>query len=273
MRVVLVTQVPAAAHGLAAMLGSLGHEPVGLLCSRAGADREASRFAELVRDAPAELDVVVPATKERIAPLLRTLDPDLLLCAGFPWRIPEDALAVPRLGCINAHAAPLPKYRGPYPFAWAIRNGDAEMGMTLHRMDADFDTGAILAQGSFALGDEESLDDLGPKLEAIVVELLPEALARVERGDPGDPQDDAVSSYAGAFEPEYARIDFSRPAAEIHRQVRAWRFMPGDEMPTADLDGRTVRVLRTRLEPGEGEPVECGDGIIWLVETEAVDVG
>jgi methionyl-tRNA formyltransferase len=194
----------------------------------------------------------------------------LLLCVGFPWRIPDEALAVPRLGAVNAHAAPLPKYRGPYPFAWAVRNGDAELGMTLHRMDANFDTGAILAQGSAPLDDEESIDELGPKLERIVAELLPLALERVERGDPGDAQTEEGASYAGAFEPGYAQIDWSRPAAEIHRQVRAWRFMPGGEMPTAEIDGRTVRVVRTRLEPGEGEPVECGEGMIWLVETEEV---
>ena len=180
---------------------------------------------------------------------------------------------MPRLGAVNAHAAPLPKYRGPYPFAWAVRNGDAEIGMTLHRMDADFDTGAILARGSVPLGEEESIEELGPKLEQIVAELLPLALERVERGDPGDAQTEEGASYAGAFEPEYARIDWSRPAAEVHRQVRAWRFMPGDETPVAELDGRSLRVLRTRLEPGEGEPVECGEGMIWLVEAEEVAAG
>jgi methionyl-tRNA formyltransferase len=267
-RVVLVTQVPAAAHGMTAILRSLGHEPVALLCSRAGVDRYGSRFDELVRNAPGGLDVVVPSTKERIAPLLLPFDPDLLLCAGFPWRITEEALAVPRLGAVNAHAAPLPRYRGPYPFAWAVRNDDQEIGMTLHRMDADFDTGAILAQSAAPLGEEESIDELVPKLEQMVVELLPIALERVARGDPGDPQRDEDASYAGPFEPEYGRLDWTRPAAEIHRQVRAWRFMPTQEGPLAELDGETVRVLRTRLEPGEGHAVECGDGTVWVLETE-----
>ena len=252
------------------MLRGLGHEPVALLCSRVGADRYGSRFDELVRDAPEGLDVVVPAARERIAPVLRAFDPDLLLCVGFPWRIPEEALAVPRLAAVNAHAAPLPKYRGPYPFAWAVRNGDAEIGMTLHRMDATFDTGAILAQGSVPLDDESSIEELGPKLERIVAELLPSTLERVARGDPGEPQTEEGASYAGAFEPEYARIDWSRPAVDIHRQVRAWGFMPGGDAPLAELAGRTVRIRRTRLEPGEGEPVDCGEGMIWVVETEEV---
>jgi methionyl-tRNA formyltransferase len=269
-RVFLVTQVPPAAHAVTAMLRSLGHEPVALLCSRVEADRYGSRFDELVRDAPEGLDVLVPATKERIAPLVRAYEPDLLFCVGFPWRIPEDALAVPRLGAVNAHAAPLPKYRGPFPFAWAVRNGDAEIGMTLHRMEPDFDTGPILAQGGVPLDDEQSLDELGPKLERIVAELLPIALGRVARGDPGDPQRDEDASYAGAFEPEYAQIDWSRRAADIHRQVRAWRFMPGDEAPVAELEGREVHVVGTRLEPGEATPVECGDGTIWVVETKEV---
>jgi methionyl-tRNA formyltransferase len=273
MRVVLVTQVPPAAHGLTALLRGLGHDPVALFCSRVGADRYGSRFDELVRDAPEGLDVVVPAAKDRIAPLLEPFAPDLLLCVGFPWRIPVDALALPRLGAVNAHAAPLPKYRGPFPFAWAVRNGDAEIGMTLHRMDADFDTGAILAQGSVPLEDEESIEELSPKLEQIVAELLPVALERVVRGDPGDPQNDDDSSYAGAFEPEYARIDWAGPATEIHRKVRAWRFMPGADGPIAEVEGRTVHVLRTRLAAGEGTPVACGEGMISVVETTDVEPG
>ena len=124
MRIVLVSQVPAAVHGLTALLQTLGHEPVALLCSREHAGRYGNQFDDLVRDAPAELDIVVPATRDRIAPLLATYEPDVLLCLGFPWKIPGDALAVPKLGAINGHPSLLPRYRGPSPVAWAIRNGD-----------------------------------------------------------------------------------------------------------------------------------------------------
>jgi methionyl-tRNA formyltransferase len=269
-RVVLVAQVRPAVEGLTAMLRGMGHEPVALLCTREGAGRYGGEFDALVRDSPEGLDVVIPARREGIAPLLRTYEPDLLLCVGFPWKIPEDALAVPRLGAVNGHPSLLPDYRGPSPMAWAIRNGEKEAGFTFHRMDAELDTGAILAQGTFPLEDEQSWEELTPKLERLVSELLPAALERVERGDSGDPQ--GGGRYFSFFEPEYAWIDWASPAVAIERQVRAWRFASRAIEPhgaLAELDGKTVRVLRVSLQPTDGRPVDCGDGKLWIMETES----
>ena len=273
MKVVLVTQVPPAAHGFAQLLRGLGHEPVALLCSREHAGRYGNEFERLVRDAPSELDVVIPATRQGIAPLLRRYEPDVLLCLGFPWKIPPDALAVPTLGCVNGHPSLLPRYRGPNPVAWSIRNGESEIGFTLHRMDAELDTGPILAQGPVTLGDEHSWEELEPKLVAVVGELLPRALARVQDGDPGDPQPEGEGGYFGFFEPEYRFVDWSISAADIYRQVRAWRFASGapeERGALTELDGETVRVLRVSLEPAQGRALECGDGTLWIVETESV---
>ena len=273
MKVVLVSQVPPAVHGLTELLRALGHKPVALLCSREHAGRYGNEFERLVRDAPSELDVVIPAARDRIAPLVRTYEPDLLLCLGFPWKIPPDALSVPKLGAVNGHPSLLPRYRGPSPVSWAIRNGETEIGFTFHRMDAELDTGAILAQAPVALGDEHSWQDLEPKLVDVVGELLPRALARVEGGDPGDEQLDGEGGYFGFFEPEYRWIDRSQPAAEIYRQVRAWRFASGppeERGALTDLDGKTVRVLRVSLEPAEGRAMKCGDGTLWIVETDSV---
>lgn len=273
MRVVLVTQVPDAAHGVSELLRAIGHDPVAVLCSREHAGRYGNAFDTLVRDAPADLDVVVPASRERIAPLLRAYEPDAFLCFGFPWKIPPDALAVPRLGAVNGHPSLLPRYRGPSPVAWAIRNGDDEIGFTLHRMDAELDTGALLAQGTMPLEDEHSYDELGPKFAELVGELLPRALARLESGDPGDEQDESQASYESFFGPEYVWIDWEQPAAEIYRRVKAWRFAsagPGERGALADLGGETVRVLRTSRDPADGaRAVTCGDGTIWVVEAES----
>lgn len=271
MRVVLVSQVPAAVHGLNAILRALGHDPVALLCSRAHAGRYGDQFDDLVRDAPADLDVVVPATREGMAPLLRTYEPDLFLCLGFPWKIPAEALAVPKLGAVNGHPSLLPRYRGPSPVAWAIRNGDEEIGFTFHRMDAELDTGPVLAQGTMALADEHSYEELEPKFASLAGELLPRALARAESGDPGDPQDESLASYQSFFGPDYAWIDWTRPALEIYRQVKAWRFAPqapGERGALTELDGETVRVLRTSPRSGSGREMTCGDGTLWIVETE-----
>jgi methionyl-tRNA formyltransferase len=270
-RVVLVSQVLPAANGLYGMLRELGHEPVALLCSREHAGRYGGEFDRLVREAPAELDIVIPAARERIAPLLSRYEPDLLLCLGFPWKIPPDALAVPRLGAVNGHPSLLPDYRGPNPVAWMIRNGEPEIGFTLHRMDAELDTGPILAQAPIPLRDEHTWQELEPKFAEVIGELLKRALARVEAGDRGDPQE-GEGSYYSFFEPEYVTIDWSQPSATIERQVRAWRFASRRDGvahgAVAELDGETVRVLRTSLEPAAGREVGTGDGRIWVMETE-----
>jgi methionyl-tRNA formyltransferase len=119
--------------------------------------------------------------------------------------------------------------------------------------------------------DERGWDDLEPKFGPVLGEIFPSMLDRVERGDPGDPQSEDGATYYSFFEPEYAWIDWARPAAEIARQVRAWRF----HSPAAphgaltELDGETVRVLGVSLEPADGREMRCGDGTLWIVETEA----
>ena len=255
------------------LLRALGHEPVALLCSREHAGRYGNEFDRLVREAPDDFDVVIPAAREGIAPLLRRYEPDVALCNGFPWRIPPDALEVPRLGIVNGHPSLLPEYRGPNPVAWMIRNGEREIGFTLHRMDAELDTGPILAQAPIPLGDEHTWQELEPHLVDVISSLLTKALARLEAGDLGDSQD-SEGSYYSFFEPGYVHVDWSRPRLEIYRQVQAWRFASrrdGHEHGAlAELDGETVRVLRTSLEPRDGaRAMAAGDGTIWIVETEA----
>lgn len=270
MRVVLISQVAPAVRGYSTLLRELGHEPVALLCVRGGVER----YGELERmllEAPAELDVVMPSSCAQIAPLLRVFEPDLALCTGFPWKIPSEALVAPRHGIVNGHPSLLPKYRGPTPVSWAIRNGETEFGFTFHYMDAELDTGRILGQVRIPFGDRHSWEELEPVLVAAIREIFPSVLERVERGDPGNPQREDEATYFSLFEPEFAWIDWSRPALEIERQVRAWRFLPtapGDRGALTHLDGARIRVLRVSLEPADGRAVECGDGTLWIVETE-----
>jgi methionyl-tRNA formyltransferase len=276
-RIVLVSQVLPAVLGYDAGLRVAGHEPVALLTARRSPDDvdRYPEFAALIAGAPVHLDVVIPRDRTQIAPLLAAYEPDLLLCTGFPWRIPPEALAVPKVAAVNGHPSLLPRWRGPSPVAWTIRNGETEVGFTFHRMDEDFDTGPVLAQGSVPLDDaDDDWDALGEKIGPLAFGLLQRAFERLEAGDPGDSQE-GESSYAPFFDDDYVPLDWNRPAREVHNQVRAWRFMPfqpsgGVRGPIAELNGQTVRVLRTRLEPGEGERVECADGPIWVLETEPV---
>jgi methionyl-tRNA formyltransferase len=270
MRIVLISQIPAAAHGLDGLLRALGHEPVALLVARETDERYGNDLGGHIVGAPEPLDVLMPASRERIGPLLGFHQPDLAVCAGFPWKIPPDALAVPRHGIVNLHPSFLPRYRGPVPVGWAIRNGDSEIGVTVHRMDAELDTGAILAQSRIVLGDEFSFPELQPKMVAAVGEVLATALARIERGELGEPQQPG-GEYGPFFEPEYVWIDWSRPVEDVFRQVRSWRFSSSggsEQGALTELDGQRVRVLRVSREPGAGRRMECGDGPLWILETE-----
>jgi methionyl-tRNA formyltransferase len=140
-RVALISRVDRAVSGLAAALRISGHEPVGALTTALGASRYgADSLGGIAGQAGDGFDVVVAGSPSRIAPLLAALDADVAISAAFPILIPVEALDVPPMGIINTHPSLLPRYRGPNPIAWTVRNGDRELGYSIHRMDADFDT-------------------------------------------------------------------------------------------------------------------------------------
>jgi methionyl-tRNA formyltransferase len=273
MRVALISRVAPAVTGLSSVLRGLGHEPVGVLTTALGGDRyHEDTLGVIAGQAAAGLDVVVAGSPSRIGPLLAALDADVAISAAFPLLIPPDALEVPRLGIVNTHPSLLPRYRGPNPIGWTVRNGDRELGYSVHRMDHDFDTGDLLAQGTTSIHDAKRPEDIFGRMFALLGSLLPEALARIEAGDPGDPQPAEGATYAGFFEPEYAEIDWEQSIAVIHRQVLAWgvaALRKGPHGALATVDGQRLRVLRARDDDAEGGArMECADGPLWLVETE-----
>jgi len=276
-RVVVVSQIPRVATGYVELVRSLGHEPVAHLAARfpPRTDTPQSRqfVAGLVVEGPQDIDLVYPGGKERMAPVLRAYEPDLVLCTAFPWRIPADALAVPTIACVNGHPSTLPRYRGPMPMAWAVRNGETEIGMTYHVMDETFDTGGILAQTAVPLDDDETNDSLWPKLGAASAELLPIVFERLARGELGDPQEGG--DYQSLFDDDYAFVDTGQTVEEVHRQVRAWRFaFIGKNLrgPILERDGDRRRLVRTSLTEVDGaERLDCADGPLWVLETEPAD--
>ena len=276
-RVVIVSQIPRLAAGYAELVRALGHEPVAHLAARFPPRFDSPRArhfaAGLLIEGPQELDLVYPARRERIAPVLRSYEPDLLLCTAFPLRLPPEALAVPQVGCVNGHPSLLPRYRGPSPMGWAVRSGETEIGMTFHLMDETFDTGGILAQKAVPLDDDERLDTLWPKLGAAAAELLPVVFERLARGETGEPQEGG--DYQSLFDDDYAVVDPAQTAEEVHRQVRAWRLTPiarNERGPILERDGEGVRLLRTSLtEVEDAERLDCADGPLWIVEAEPAD--
>jgi len=272
-RVVIVTRIPPVLAGFDGVIRDAGHEPVALLTMRNvdGRYGPPAGTGELVMGAAEELDVLLPARRGTVAPLLGSVEPDLVVCMGFPWKIPPDALAVPRLGWLNGHPSLLPRHRGPLPVAWAIRDGDEEIGITFHRMDAELDTGPILSQRRYTVGELEPPDAFFPRMGPVVGEALAEALERLEAGDEGTPQEEG-GNYESFFSEDDAWLDLSRPAVDVHRLVWAWRYaisLGGTRGALLELDGTTMRVLATSLTEVEGaRQLECGDAPLWVVETE-----
>jgi len=276
LRIVTICSIAPLAQALVGTLRELGHEPVAVLGPRRDEGREMPPHLVLSEaSAPGGVDLLFARDKHAIEPLLHAYAPDLMLCSGFPWKIPQAALDVPRLGSVNQHPALLPRHRGPIPFAWTVREDDPVWGMSWHYMDAELDTGNLLAQSSIpVLDDDVLIDEFAPRIQALAMGLLPEALDRVIAGEPGDPQPDEGATWAGHFEDDdYVRIDWTQSARPIHNQVRAWRLtfgMSGLRAPLAQIDGNEVVVLETRLtDPGgDARQIACGDGPIWVVATE-----
>lgn len=231
------------------LLAGLGYRLVGVVTTPGPRSRRSDEYLDVVASTPPGIDVIVSNHPQRWRPMLEPLRPDLIVSSIFPWRIPDDVVALAPLGGMNFHDAPLPKYRGPNPVGWAIRNGDERFAVTFHRLGSDFDTGPILAQDSFPLTEDDDIDSISEKIGALVAgSLLRQALDRIARGDPGDPQDDALASYAPQFEPEWRFIDWNTPARHVHRQVRSWigdRDIPRGAVGT--IDGVAHQIVRTRL--------------------------
>jgi methionyl-tRNA formyltransferase len=289
-RVVVFTNIPGGViySMVEEVVRPLGHRVVGVVTTPGPKRRRSPAYLEVVAAVSPGVDVIVSNHPERWAAMLAPLEPDLLVSAGFPWRIPADVLALPRLGAINMHPALLPRYRGPAAIEWAFRNGDAEVGFTVHRLAPDFDTGPILAQARFPITDDDDIDSLVAKFGPVLPGLLGQALERVARGDPGEPQDEAEATYAGLFEDAWRIIDWSQPARTIHNQVRSWiglRDIPAGAL--GEIDGERLQITKTRLLPVDTKPLEmarpgtvvhrngervvvqCGDGPIEILSWSA----
>ena len=277
MRAVIFSTVVPAAHGLALAARSAGIEPVALITPRVARDADAAaRRDALLAEGPEELDVCFPRTKAGLERLTRAYEPDLGLCAGYTWRLPPEVLAIPRLGVVNSHPSLLPRHRGPYPISWAVREGDAELGMTVHLMDEEFDTGPILAQGSRPMPIGSSIEAFAPTLRELGAELLPVALGRLLGGDRGDPQTEEGATYAPAFGEDYADLEQSSTREELLQQVRAWALMPHWPTvgPIATLGTERLRVLDASLDDPDDADVPCldaADGPLWLTSVESVE--
>ncbi|MER7672874.1 formyltransferase family protein [Kitasatospora sp. NPDC096128] len=269
LRVVLISSGAAGFTDLQAPCAEAGHETVAYVCAASAAG---AKVGDVLSQLPPGVDLLLPRSTTGLARALSGYRPDLVICNGFPWRLPIEVLSVPRLGVLNVHPSLLPRHRGPMPIHWAVRHGDPETGVTIHWMDESFDTGRILAQrGGVVLPDDLDGDIVFTEIQALSRELLAEALELAAAGHAGTEQGREGAGYEGMMGPQSAVIDWSASRRDIHDLVRTFRFglfpVPG---PLAVVDGRWVAVLKSSTEPGDGVRMECADGPLWIVESVPV---
>jgi methionyl-tRNA formyltransferase len=153
---------------------------------------------------------------------------DVFVVVAYGQILSRQVLDLPRLACLNIHASLLPKYRGASPIQAAIREGDAESGVTIMWMDEGLDTGPILLQDRFALAVDETGGSLHDRLAQSAPAVLDRALALLESGQaPKIPQDNDRSSHCKKLEREHGHLDWQRPAEELERLIRAYQPWPG----------------------------------------------
>lgn len=272
MRIALLSFGPAQFQLLRDTCLAAGHEvPVHAfsrsLRPHSPTDPGADDAAAIVAALPAGTDLVLPGTSQGLGTALLGYRLDLVVCYGFSWRLPRSVLDIPRYGVLNVHSSLLPAYRGPAPVHWAIRNGDPYLGLTVHRMDEEFDAGPVLGQrGGVPIPEDVTPEGLWAGIAPVLSELLTAALERAPDPTAGEPQRQEGASYAGLMEPEFFAVDPARTAREVHDQVRTFRFMGPGLGPAAIVAGRRLTVLRTSRIPADGLRLDCADGPLWITE-------
>jgi methionyl-tRNA formyltransferase len=209
----------------------------------------------------------------------RALGADVAVVVAYGLLLPKAILEGTRLGCYNGHASLLPRWRGAAPIQRAIMAGDAQTGMMVMKMDAGLDTGPVALTETVEIEPDMTGGELHDRLSAAGAPLMVDAMARLERGAlPLTPQPDAGVTYAKKIDKGETRIDWTRPAADVHNTIRALSPFPG-AWCEIDVSGKPERlkVLRTTRTEGAGQPGEildaaltiaCGNSAVRLVEVQ-----
>jgi len=200
------------------------------------------------------------AREEAFQKKIKSLQPDLIVVGAYGQILPKALLEIPKYGAINVHASLLPKYRGAAPIVWAILKGERITGVTIMMMDEGMDTGDILLQAEIPIGEKETGESLHDRLALLGAQLLAETVRRIKAGDIHPiPQDHSKATYAPPLKKEYGRIDWSKEAIEIDRQVRAFNPWPG---ALTEWNGQLLKIYRGEVR--EGRPAGKTGVVAWV---------
>jgi methionyl-tRNA formyltransferase len=215
---------------------------------------------------------------------LREYAPDLMVVIAYGLILPPAVLANPRLGCWNVHASLLQRWRGAAPIQRAILAGDTETGVCLMQMGEGLDTGPVLLSARTPIEPDDTGGSLHDRLAELGAQVLAEGLQRVSRGErlTAIPQSSEGVTYARKLDKAEAKLDFTRPAAELERKVRAFDPWPVAE---AKIAGERVRIWQAKSwargqgtgnqQRGDivaaskhGIDIACGEGVLRILKLQ-----
>ena len=202
---------------------------------------------------------------------------DAMIVAAYGLIIPAAVLAMPRHGCYNIHASLLPRWRGAAPIQRALLAGDVETGVTIMEVVPALDAGAMISRGSVPITERDTAQTLHDALATIGAELMVDAMMQLARDGrlPATPQDESQVTYAAKLDKAEAMLDWTRPASELARRVRAFNPFP---VAQTMLEGKICRIWMAQMAQGEwsqavpgtilglddGIQVQCGDGVLTV---------
>jgi methionyl-tRNA formyltransferase len=219
------------------------------------------------------------ARNETFIAQLRELTPELIAVAAYGQILPPGILDLPRHGCLNVHTSLLPKYRGAAPIQWAILNDEPETGVTIMKMDAGLDTGAILTQEKTPIRPDDNAETLHDRLAKLgAARLVSTIPSYVEGTLAPTPQPAEGVSHAPKIKKTDGRLDWTKPARFLWNRVRGLSPWPGTFTELAhDSQRHIIKVWQAELIEGAGAPGEivaadksgvvvgCGEGDLRLL--------
>lgn len=223
------------------------------------------------------------ASAPEFAETLKQFGADLFLVVAYGEIIKKNLLEMPKLGCVNIHASLLPKYRGAAPIQRCLMNGDPETGITLIEMTPQMDAGDVLAMESIPVPEDMTFGELNDRLIALACKLVFLVLAQLEDGTVKRiPQDHSLATFAPKLGPEDEKIDWNKPARQIHNQVRALSPQPSAWCPVKiGNDWKRFKIKKTQVVLGKGAApgevislgkegwiVGCGSDALRLLEVQ-----
>ncbi|MCV6591804.1 MAG: methionyl-tRNA formyltransferase [Silicimonas sp.] len=197
---------------------------------------------------------------------------EIAVVVAYGLILPQAVLDAPTHGCLNIHASLLPRWRGAAPIHRAIMAGDAETGVGIMQMEAGLDTGPVLLSDSCSIAADDTTGKLHDRLSALGARLIVAALADLPNLT-AIPQPAEGVTYAEKIDKAEARIDWTRPAAEVDRLIRGLSPFPG---AWCDIAGERVKLLGSTLASGTGAPgthlgafhIACGEGAVQITEAQ-----